>query len=677
MQQRTTYGRYKVRGVLGRGAMGTVYRAEDPLIKRKVAIKTIRTDHDPGGNANLQMRFEREFRSAGALSHPNIVTVYDVGREGEEWWLAMELVVGEALEDLLSREPMLPADRVAELTAEIASGLDYSHRNSVVHRDIKPANIMMTAEGVPKITDFGVARFTDATTTQHVVGTPSYMSPEQITGEAPEAPSDQFSLGVMAFQMLTGTRPFQGDNATTLMYKIVQAEPELPADFGSQFPAAVKDVLLRVLAKNPDERFASCSDFAAALTAALRGEEVAALPRRPGADPDATVALGSRQAVVAAAKVAAPAPNINTTGTAAMTADVTPLPAAPSQPQMKKRSPLLIGLAVAAILVAAGTWALRDSLGLFGSGPSLDSGTGVDAPAGEQLPPENAETPPTTSGSAVQGETADPTVSNDPVAAPVEAAPVEAAPTSPPPETVANEESGEANEGAVPAPAEVVALERLQVTSSPSGARVVFDGQALSQSTPAEIEIEPGREYRLRIEADGYEPASWSFAYEDLNDTQLQRRTLHFPMTPDTPPGRLVLQAPYAVQIRVRLADGGDSAWRDVATSTSHDAELAPGMYDVEVSAPDVFYRTQQRVEIRSEASSQLQVPATVQVQVAANPSNCRVTVNGRFVDVTPFQLDIVPGEHEFVFEWPAQNETVTRLERIQLDTRRIFAVPQ
>ncbi len=268
-----SFGRFRVIRPLGRGGMGMVYLAEDPIIGRQVAIKVVRAE--PGLEEaelnELQTRFEREFQSAGTLSHPNIVTVFDVGKEGDSSFFAMEFLPGESLADILKSDRVLSFKEIAEYGSKMCSALDYAHDHGVVHRDIKPANILIDRSGEPKITDFGVAKLTSTnlTRTGTVVGTPSYMSPEQVTGQPVSGASDQFSVAVIFYQMLTGELPFTGENPTTILYKIVHETPTRPHEKKRTLPPQIDQVLLRALEKKPENRFARCIDLAMAVREAL------------------------------------------------------------------------------------------------------------------------------------------------------------------------------------------------------------------------------------------------------------------------------------------------------------------------------------------------------------------------------------------------------------------------
>src|SRR5215467_15200713 len=263
-------GRYQIVRELGRGAMGIVYHAVDPNIGRPVAIKTIRLSEfrDPQEQAKLRERLFREARSAGMLSHPGIVTIYDVEQEGDIAWIAMELVDGPTLDDVLSRDSAIPVEQMFSILSQTAAALDYAHSKGIVHRDIKPANIMISGDGTTKITDFGIAKITASdhfTMTGSIVGTPHYMSPEQVQGQQVDGRSDQFSLAVIAYEMLTGEKPYTGEHLTTVVYKIVAEEPAAPPRLNPTLAGAIDSVLRKGLAKKPEARFATCQEFAAAL----------------------------------------------------------------------------------------------------------------------------------------------------------------------------------------------------------------------------------------------------------------------------------------------------------------------------------------------------------------------------------------------------------------------------
>src|SRR5580658_6681 len=265
-----TIGRYRIIGELGRGAMGVVYHATDPAIGRSVAIKTIRIRdiHDTQQREKLRERLFREARSAGVLSHPNIVTIYDMDEVDDLAYIAMAYVNGPTLEKILAAQAPLSGANMLRILRQTAAGLDYAHGRGIVHRDIKPANIMTDEDGAVKITDFGIAKIAavgNMTETRTVVGTPNYMSPEQVQGFAIDGRSDQFSLAVIAYEILTGERPFQGEHLSTVVYKIVAEQPAEAHRINGTPTPRIHQVLMRALAKKPEERFPTCSNFVGAL----------------------------------------------------------------------------------------------------------------------------------------------------------------------------------------------------------------------------------------------------------------------------------------------------------------------------------------------------------------------------------------------------------------------------
>jgi len=262
----TKAGRYEIVGELGRGAMGVVYKAMDPVIGRTVAVKTIRLSEQGTGlsRPELLSRFQTEARAAGLLTHPNIVVVFDAGEEDGLYYITMELVEGKSLQALLDGGHAFPLPRTLRIMEQTCSALQFAHERNVIHRDIKPANLMLTADDTVKVTDFGTAKILQFGTVQqtaHVMGTPSYMSPEQVKGRAVDGRSDIFSLGVMLYEMVTGEKPFPGQNITTVIYKIVNEAPVPPRQINPSIHPGISAVIMRALEKEPDQRYQNCREM--------------------------------------------------------------------------------------------------------------------------------------------------------------------------------------------------------------------------------------------------------------------------------------------------------------------------------------------------------------------------------------------------------------------------------
>ncbi len=261
-------GRFEILAEIGRGAMGIVYKAKDPMLERIVAIKTINMGTDQDGAEMYEKRFYQEARAAGGLNHPNIVTVYDIGKTESVCYMAMEYIEGAELRTLLLPGKPLPVPRALSIAAQMAEGLAYAHERGVVHRDIKPANIMVPESGAVKITDFGIARMRSSnvqTQTGMMMGSPKYMSPEQVIGKRADHRSDIFSLGAILYEMLTGAAPFTGESVNAVMYQIVNFVPPAPSAINPAAPAALDSVLGRMLAKALEDRFQSAAEIARSL----------------------------------------------------------------------------------------------------------------------------------------------------------------------------------------------------------------------------------------------------------------------------------------------------------------------------------------------------------------------------------------------------------------------------
>ncbi|HKU45849.1 MAG TPA: protein kinase [Burkholderiales bacterium] len=309
-------GRYNIERVLGKGAMGVVYEGIDPKLNRRVAIKTILKSHlDPDTAKDYSMRFSREAQAVARLNHPHIVQVYDFAEEGDIAYLVMEFIRGKELKNFFDANERFDIKEAVRIMGELLDALDFAHNAGIIHRDIKPANVMLDAQARTKLTDFGVARVQDNDRTQAertqagtMVGTPAYMSPEQITGGSIDKRSDVFSAGIILYQFLTGEKPFTGGGAWTIAKKIIQEDPPLPSTLNNAVTPLFDAVVNKALSKSPETRYQSAKDFATALRRALQGqgeeedndktvvgEMAAPAVRAPQPRPQAAVGTGGTQ----------------------------------------------------------------------------------------------------------------------------------------------------------------------------------------------------------------------------------------------------------------------------------------------------------------------------------------------------------------------------------------------
>ncbi|MBM3390424.1 MAG: serine/threonine protein kinase [Betaproteobacteria bacterium] len=332
-------GKYEIRGELGQGAMGIVYDGFDPMIGRRVALKTVRRDQlDRAEVEEILARFKREAQAAGRLSHPNIVSIYEYGEDAGTAFIAMEFIEGRELRDHFDANERFPMAEIVRIMGQLLDALDFSHKNGVVHRDIKPANIILLKDGTVKVADFGIARVESSNLTQagSVLGTPSYMSPEQFMGQTVDGRSDLFSAGVILYQFLTGEKPFTGA-LTTIMHKVLKEEPPAPSALNVQVPRPFDALIRKALAKRPDERFQNGREFAIALKMAAAGQAL------PG-DGEATLVSAAEQTLAVEKTLAMPRP----------AAAPAPAPPAAAAPAPAKKSGLALALAGGLAVIGLG-----------------------------------------------------------------------------------------------------------------------------------------------------------------------------------------------------------------------------------------------------------------------------------------------------------------------------------
>jgi serine/threonine-protein kinase len=413
-------GKYEIRGILGRGAAGTVYDAWDPIIRRRVAIKTVKlpTSDDPDTQEELD-RFRREAQAAGRLSHANIVPVFDYGENTEIAYIVMEYVGGGSLKKLMDEYKQVPLNECLRVMEQLLAGLQFSHDRGIVHRDIKPANVMLSDDNTVKITDFGIARIeggSGATMVGTMLGTPAYMSPEQWRGDANiDARSDIYASGVLLFHMLAGRRPFEGSNQSAIMLAVLKGDFRPPSTYVPGLSAAVDAVVLKAMATDPQDRYASAISFAEALRIAVTNPAAVAPAPAPAVsipDDDGTIIqTSSRGARPPSQDPLADRPGTSQSVARPVPAPV-PAPAAPAKSGMGMGA--IIGIVVAVLLVAGGGGAF------FLMGGKKETAPPMPVATAPETKPEIAAQPP---------------VSPPPVSPPPVSPPTVAPPKVAPPET--------------------------------------------------------------------------------------------------------------------------------------------------------------------------------------------------------------------------------------------------
>jgi serine/threonine protein kinase len=546
-------GRYKIIRELGRGAMGVVYLATDPTIGRNVAIKTIRLGEVTNSEerARLRERLFREARSAGVLSHPGIVTIYDMEALDDLAFIAMEYVNGPTLDQILTGQP-LPPERLFAIVGQTAVALDYAHQKGIVHRDIKPANIMITDDGSAKITDFGIAKINTSehlTMTGSIVGTPHYMAPEQVQGLAVDGRADQFSLAVIVFEMLTGEKPFGGEQLTTVVYKIVAEEPTPPHRLNSTLNQQITNVLRRALAKKPEARYPNCQKFVDALEAACAAAK-GWKPLARGGSLNLPTAVEARRP-----SVVSPAATTEETK--------------PSARHKVGLLPVLFAILVAAGLVVLIAW--QAAPWLTSSPPQTPPATAKSqAPPPVPAPEEKKPSP-----------LAPREVAKPPAPEPAAKTPPETAPS-----VKAEAESPTPERGPIPAPAEPttpahstprrVASDlstnpylKVSVSTIPPDATAMLDGRADSAcTTPCSLDATPGQ-HMVSISRDGYQTEHRPVTVTDS--------AVELPPVALRVPGGVLMLASTPVGARIFI--NGEPS--DKVTPAK--LELRPGKYNIRI----------------------------------------------------------------------------------------------
>jgi len=668
-------GKYLVTGRIGKGGMGMVYRGLDEALDRPVAIKTL--NQEGSLDADSRRRFEIEAKAAALLQHPNIVIVYELGEDRGVPYIAMELLSGDDLETLLRGGEPLSLGEKLEAMAQVCRGLGFAHEHGIVHRDVKPSNIRLLDDGTAKIMDFGIAKLgaTHLTKTGMMVGTVHYMSPEQVRGRSLDGRSDVFSVGVILYELLTGERPFRGEGATQVLYKIVNEEPPPldPGAFGEVGPRVCATVA-RALAKDREARQptaaaladdlhaladdvqrqagtppASALDALAEARALLRqGSVPPAIARLRAACQANPEFLEARRALRAAVREQksrlqppAPAPQGYPELEATFLPSATRLepetelqptlflggarPAgATRRPSLARRAWLWAAVVVAAAVLVAGSALVllrppRASAPLRLSVRSQPVGASVLVDGRD-------------SGVVTNGE-------------------LLLAPPVPQQVVLTFRKVGHRDETrAVALPLQPgegisVTLEAsqpmLRLRTDPPGAGVTVDGERVAGTTPLELALDPGREHRLVASLDGYLAQEVRIA---AGDTRAQ---LDLPLPKLAPPGAVAVASSYPLDV---LWHG-----KPLARGTLSPRVSVPGGRQVlTLAAPAVFLRSEATVDVPSGGEVTIEAPALGRLNVRASPDNCEVFVDGAFVDYPPI-LDrpAAVGHHTIGFRWP------------------------
>lgn len=593
-------GRFRISKELGRGAMGVVYQAIDPTIGRPVAIKTVRLREvdDDGERSRLRERLFREARAAGVLSHPGIVTIYDMDEEDGLAYIAMQLVNGPTVESLLNSARPLTPEQIFRILRQTASALDFAHSKGIVHRDIKPANIMIDEDGTVKIADFGIAKASangKLTASGTILGTPNYMSPEQVQGSRTDGRSDQFSLGVVAYEILTGERPFSGENLGTVVYRIVAEQAAAPARVNPALGERIGEVLQRALEKNPKRRFISCTEFVSSLEAAC-AETPGWHLLSTGSSPKAAVELATasqgirskfrRSGSPAAILVTQESGKLGVPGSLA--------------------SPAIGAFVIVLAILGLVAWQT-------GTGSKR---TNVSQPGTETLkrPIDDLETPPPTvkvqSPPAPEEQTEAPLKTEEADAAPV----VVNAPAGPAPGPPLRNRSL-AKVAAVPAiftkrspfggsttlpvsittpiPPPEIALQDIWAVTAPSGATAILDGHTESAcQTPCMLLGEPGL-HLLSLSLANFQPERRQLRVADSRE--------------DVPP---VVMRPVGGTLMVSTIPSGANIFLDdrmLTQMTPAQVILQPGVYQISVERDGT--RKTQEITVRNGSTNYLRIP--------------------------------------------------------------------
>jgi len=640
-------GRYQIVGELGRGSMGVVYQGFDPVIGRTVAVKTMLTEgQTPAEFEDFKARFQREAQAAGVLTHPNIVTVYDFGEDEGVLYLAMEFLEGKSLQDLVEEQSVLAVETIVPMYEQVCSALDHAHAHKIIHRDIKPANIMILDSGLVKVTDFGIAKMLSTGMTQagQILGTPNYMSPEQVKGRQIDGRSDIFALGVVLYELVTGEKPFGGQNITTVIYKIINENPIPPRELDATIHPGLSYVIQKALAKSPDERYQTCRELAEDLKNYKK--------------------LGGLQAPSATVIVRVPPVGASKTETA--TAPAVPAGRTQPQPEFQPARPLSVQVIHPTKPHAEGgspvLWVFLTLLtvGAGGGGYYLVSRKpeikNLPQTLSEQTPPQpQPASPPAgqaTEGTpAPQGEAGTPgvagtataegaTPTSGPATGPATGT-EGTTPTNPQPgeKTLKSESVQPPAAGGAPRPS-APKIGRLLVTSNIEGAKITIDGRSeIAWATPYTIPDLPAGTHSVLVTKSGYSNYQQSITIEGG-----RTNTLNAPLS--VPAGEInISTVPPGIEVLIDGQPVGRSPVQKTVGVGQH-------TYTLQVPGRDPYTKT---FEVKADGSilnrnvdmsGLIAAGPTGIVEVRTIPPGATVQVEGKTYAGTPTSFRLSAGRH-------------------------------
>ena len=676
-------GRYKILNELGRGAMGIVYRARDTKIGREVAIKTIKLadQADESETERLRERLFREAQSAGRLSHPGIVTIYDVAEEAGLAYITMEFVDGETLQAMMDSGRAGAPEFISDILRQTASALDYAHSKEIIHRDIKPANIMVTGAGAVKITDFGIARISSSKLTQTgtVMGTPSYMSPEQVRGDAISGASDQFSLGVISYELLTSEKPFSGDSLTAVMFKIVSGDVTPPSELSPGISSHLESAVLRALSKSGGDRFPSCSAYSEAVAAGFQSTAGFAVERQASSVEIAAEATRFEKLAATKASDSAPQGHLETVvrplpEDAAVTValpELPPLGATETDLEVpldeaaetKRGGAWIAAAVIAGILVAGGGFWVSRNPGFWGGTAdpvvsSQEPGSGETAPTGEGATTAEgaSETEVASSASAVIPEPEAAAEAPESVTLDPDSAAAETPPETTPAAEVPAEPAPEPQPAPPPPAPRKAAPPRVTAVNFSTlhpGARVVVDDKPRwSCTTPCSLPL-PRGEHTALVSLSGFQRVRKTF--------QVGSDPLDLPLELEAVAGTLLVSSsPAGADVFV---DGKKMEQKTPAKLT-----LPPGHHLIRVEMAGAGSGEQSVLvnqgDFRTLGFGLSPSPQRAKLIVNTTPPGARIVLNDRRRSgTTPAELELAPGSYRISLSLPGHRPIIKDIE--------------